>query len=45
MEITANITGISYSIEMEQQLKSIEFNDFDINKMPSSAILNGENNY
>ena len=39
MEITANITGISYSIELEQQLKSIEFNDFDINKMPSSAIL------
>ena len=40
MEIKANITGIEYKINLVKSLDKINFYEFDINKCPSSCILN-----
>jgi hypothetical protein len=39
MEITAEITGIEYSIKLIPNLNSIEFRNFDINSAPGSFLL------
>lgn len=42
MDITAKITGISYSADCcQKQLKKIEFENFDVNTMPTRCILYG----
>lgn len=39
MNITATITGIKYKILFSEELKVFGFEDFDINKIPSSCLI------
>ncbi len=39
MEITAKITGIKYKVKLANELKKIDFKEFDINKIPSSCLI------
>ncbi|MEM9541132.1 MAG: hypothetical protein AAGA60_16720, partial [Cyanobacteria bacterium P01_E01_bin.42] len=39
MEITGIIEGIQYQVISTQKIRTLEFNDFDINDAPSSCII------
>ncbi|OQX97803.1 MAG: hypothetical protein B6I24_07595, partial [Bacteroidetes bacterium 4572_128] len=39
MNIFANIEGIKYKIKIPNELKVIDFKDFNINNIPSSCII------
>lgn len=39
MDITAKITGLEYKIKLPVELKQIDFNEFDINKIPASCLI------
>jgi hypothetical protein len=43
MDIIAKITGIKYKIYVKEKLKKFSLLNFDINKLPSSFILEDEN--
>lgn len=43
MEIFADITGIEYKIYVSEDLKIYHFQDFDINALPASFILEDKN--
>ena len=43
MDITAKITGIKYKILSPEKLKEISMMDFDVNKIPSSCLLETDN--
>jgi len=44
MEITANITGIEYKINLVKDLKIMEYNSFDINECPASCLISNKKN-
>lgn len=39
MDIAGKITGIKYTIYLSDDLKQIDFNDFDINDVPATCLL------
>lgn len=43
MNITGKITGIKYKILLSEELKTIAFENFDVNEMPSSCLLLDDN--
>lgn len=43
MNITGKITGIKYKILLSEELKTILFENFDVNEMPSSCLLLDDN--
>lgn len=42
MNIFAEIEGVEYEIKQPNELKEINFNDFDINKIPSYCLIKGD---
>lgn len=44
MNIVGKITGINYKVILSENLKSIDFNSFDINEVPTACIIN-DNKY
>ena len=46
MEVKGKITGITYKRFLAQNLKTVEFSNFDINTMPTSCVvINGQNSF
>ena len=43
MNITAKITGIKYKLNLQEDLKIIDINNFDINQAPSCSIITNGN--
>lgn len=43
MNITGKIAGIKYKILLSDELKTVAFESFDVNEMPSSCLLSDDN--
>lgn len=43
MNITAQITGIEYNPKLTEDLKAFDFNNFNINELPSYCLINYDN--
>lgn len=43
MNITGKITGLKYKILLSNELKTIAFENFNVNEMPSSCLLTDDN--
>jgi hypothetical protein len=39
MNISGKITGIKYQLNLQKDLKIFDLNNFDINKLPASALI------